>query len=609
MLGPLVSQCLTTPHESRHQMVGLLRALFKNQPNMKIPLKTFLEKYASVLLTKNMADFLSAVAATLRFVFVRKPSGGGDVTVVPSSDTVFVMLHSKEELEKRVRRSEEKADAETRKSGAYKRVFSVVQALLEHIRESSDEESKTEWARGGSGDGKEGGLPDSVSSDPRYLFSLSHALEALGNSVLVIHRLPLILSQAKMPLTPLPSPSSVPAWVTPGPSLLLTDFLIQHVLSLDCSASSVVEKPSAGPLQPLQRSTEVAAACRLLLLLSTFRGTVRRSVLNSLLLAFRQHSQPEDGDRNYDGGSQFFVGKSGAATTAAATDFRLRLLTRLACLTTFVVKASGLGGADPLHPAIIAIPSPQQQVSVDVINHFISANLPALLTAALSSVPLGHPLAGQAVNAILEPLEMMTRPKLLANLDKLNSQSQMKQGGPIIDDSNSQGPRDPEEGSFSASSVLLENSDTVVINAVPPPVTFHSAYSHTLTASSNSEIDIDANTDRRAESGRGRERGSVVSDLAIAAPQHVPDNEEISLMVSVSASLPTQDGHLAPQSDRGSSNSNSTLSSPSGGNNAPTCRRDDNNYSNDDDEDTDDTQNSYLADLASGTNTLGVSIC
>jgi hypothetical protein len=51
----------------------------------------------------------------------------------------------------------------------------------------------------------------------------------------------------------------------------------------------------------------------------------------------------------------------------------------------------------------------KQQVSVDVVNHFISTDLPGLFSAALSSVPLGHTLAGEAINAILDPLEMMTR--------------------------------------------------------------------------------------------------------------------------------------------------------------------------------------------------------
>jgi hypothetical protein len=44
-----------------------------------------------------------------------------------------------------------------------------------------------------------------------------------------------------------------------------------------------------------------------------------------------------------------------------------------------------------------------------VVNHFIGTDLPGLFSLALSSVPLGHLLAGEAINAILDPLEMMTR--------------------------------------------------------------------------------------------------------------------------------------------------------------------------------------------------------
>lgn len=44
-----------------------------------------------------------------------------------------------------------------------------------------------------------------------------------------------------------------------------------------------------------------------------------------------------------------------------------------------------------------------------MVNHFIGTDLPGLFSLALSSVPLGHLLAGEAINAILDPLEMMTR--------------------------------------------------------------------------------------------------------------------------------------------------------------------------------------------------------
>ena len=57
-----------------------------------------------------------------------------------------------------------------------------------------------------------------------------------------------------------------------------------------------------------------------------------------------------------------------------------------------------------------------QQVSVDVVNHFIGTDLPGLFSLALSSVPLGHLLAGEAINAILDPLEMMTRCVLIGGM-------------------------------------------------------------------------------------------------------------------------------------------------------------------------------------------------
>ena len=129
---------------------------------------------------------------------------------------------------------------------------------------------------------------------------------------------------------------------------------------------------------------------------------------------------------------------------AEQTNRRLRSLTRLVTMVTLVVRASGTSGIQD--PSSSTVPQIPQQVSVDVVNHFINTDLPGLLTVALSSVPVSHPLAGEAINAILDPLEMITRPKLLANLDKLNAVTVAAQNkgagvntpgpGPLLSESN-----------------------------------------------------------------------------------------------------------------------------------------------------------------------------
>ena len=218
-------------------------------------------------------------------------------------------------------------------------------------------------------------------------------------------------------------------------------------------------------------ASEISSACRLLVALSAQRGIPRTVVLSSLVNAVRDNATDKvgvtasifpalatipssamclkllNGSTDSDAAAAAAQNKTGTlpqilattvTTTTTTTAFprvisakekeamklvdcnkRLRSLTRLASMVTLVVKASGTPVVqDPTSASPNQAP---QQVSVDVVNHFINTDFPGLLTIALSSIPLGNPLACDAINAILDPLEMITRPKLLANLDKLNA--------------------------------------------------------------------------------------------------------------------------------------------------------------------------------------------
>ena len=214
-------------------------------------------------------------------------------------------------------------------------------------------------------------------------------------------------------------------------------------------------------------ASEISSACRLLVALSAQRGIPRTVVLSSLVNAVRDNATDNVGEtasvlpalatvpstvmglKLLNGSTDSDAAAAAAQnktvtlpqilpTTVTTTTFprvisatekeamklvecnkRLRSLTRLASMVTLVVKASGTPVVqDPTSASPTQAP---QQVSVDVVNHFINTDFPGLLTIALSSIPLGNPLACDAINAILDPLEMITRPKLLANLDKLNA--------------------------------------------------------------------------------------------------------------------------------------------------------------------------------------------
>ena len=154
---------------------------------------------------------------------------------------------------------------------------------------------------------------------------------------------------------------------------------------------------------------------------STSTSAVTTTSLSSAIptqLTMTKSSSENDIDKVKDEKEEDELGKE--AMKMIKCNERLRSLTRLACMVTLVVKASGTPSTqDPSSSSSSTTQAPQQ-VSVDVVNHLIQTDLPGLLTTALSSIPLGNSLACDAINAILDPLEMITRPKLLANLDKLN---------------------------------------------------------------------------------------------------------------------------------------------------------------------------------------------
>jgi hypothetical protein len=388
MLTLIIQRCMESPLELKQQMMHAIRTLFKPVRDHKVALPMFLS-FASAHLLRAPEEFVTAVTIMIRFVRKSKDEDG--------DESNYAEIYKKDLLESRIAAP----DNEDKRPDADSRAKCVLDSLLQYV----------------TSDGLKGELVDKV----KRLFTKGDILDALSDGTLVLKRLPSLLAQFRLKKIEGPSPDC-------GDSIPY--FLIYHYFPLE---QAVVTGKN------LTSSTEIQSACRLLVALSTHRGTSRRVVLTPVIQAFKDNAviTPDDGKGSSEFGcviqeshckepsAESLLPSFGGESNEACSK-RLRSLTRLASLVTLVVKASGTPGpVDPNNPS----PHSQQQVSVDVVNHFINADLPGLLSTALLSIPLGHPLAGEAINAILDPLEMLTRPKLLANLDKMNVQGSPKKGG------------------------------------------------------------------------------------------------------------------------------------------------------------------------------------
>ena len=168
--------------------------------------------------------------------------------------------------------------------------------------------------------------------------------------------------------------------------------------------------PVESSLTALSDYSALRSAVRLLVVLSAHRGSPRALVLGSLIQCLRAYVTT-------------FVGKD--AESAEVNDAlssgalsnerqRIRVLTRLGQLLSLVViscKYSPSHAAD--HQS-----SNRHRVSLDSMHQLLNAGLPELLLIACNSIQLQDQAATAAVNALLEPLDMLTRPKLIQHLQR-----------------------------------------------------------------------------------------------------------------------------------------------------------------------------------------------
>lgn len=155
------------------------------------------------------------------------------------------------------------------------------------------------------------------------------------------------------------------------------DFLINHYFSIKSDTRLVFdENDSSIDKLEAYKMTGYTSSRRLIVILASRRGILRRISLNGLVRNIKNYSRPSLDENT-----------------------RLKVVTRLCNFIPLIFKS------------IKSEDDGNSSTSLDIMLHLISAGISDTLTEALAFIPLRHPKSSDAVNAILEPLEILSRPQ------------------------------------------------------------------------------------------------------------------------------------------------------------------------------------------------------
>eukprot|EP01041_Mallomonas_annulata_P000793 gene793-1538_t len=425
VISLIARRLFETPVLLRSCMYKSIRALLKRESGVApkdgsgsssgsgngsgIPLGTFIEGSAA-LIARDPAMFASVSMDLLTFVTEPSPSttttttaGSGDGGMGKS---IFVVANGTPEDEEKLLEQ----DGSTMRQFPDERILRTLSHLIDHIVTDkvvvtgsvSASVSSPPIAAAAVVAVTEGG--GSASTGSGSMWTAADALHALADSILALRGMPQLVAKFHLLGDGLPEDNFA--------SYLMTKFCSLNTESNPAAAESV------------------QAAVRVLVALSSHRGCPRRVVLDAIIRCLRDcligNNFQSQLDNTITTTSTSENGEDEVMKRETST--RLRILTRLGRLVTLVVtsckpskepqeerqglvqQGSGSSGG-------------RQHVSLDAMQHLISAGLPELLSAAICSIPLHVPGADAVLDAFLDPLEMISRPKLLFHLEKLSPKS------------------------------------------------------------------------------------------------------------------------------------------------------------------------------------------
>jgi hypothetical protein len=258
------------------------------------------------------------------------------------------------------------------------RAYATLKALMRHIVLSVLQRKTMTFA--------------SVEEKVCHLLTVSGALNALADAILSLRRVPILVARVIRCECESIGLSTAENFV---------DFLIGRLGAESVSIAEDGVPTAANVINP-----DLTASSRLLVALCAFKGPSRVLALTSVLKNFRAFVLPPAP----------VTSKSDASdATHASETHRVQMVSRFASLLSILIRASKTTSKD-------GSSTKGEGVSVDTLHFLIEhGQILQLLTQALASLPVQLQMTSAAVTSIMDLMDLITRPKILAHLDKITA--------------------------------------------------------------------------------------------------------------------------------------------------------------------------------------------
>eukprot|EP01038_Epipyxis_sp_PR26KG_P005357 gene5357-7431_t len=419
LLSLVIQRCLETNAELQYGMIHSICTRFKllAKENSFVPFDQFVHYFAEHL-TRSPADFWQACSNCVKLIKVLKPvvmppsqklneTNGGDADTVISDKKFDNKLTNEEKLNNT---APPQFDIIVKlKSGLHanftqidNRATSTLHDLTQFIIYQLNMKNGSE-VNFNTNSITLSRLPSRLQDDDnkKLIHSLCTVLDTLSDSILSLKRIPALFSK-------LIKTDMVQLKRDGGDKLL--DVLIRTVYSNNITRNSAAP-PTTDELK-IERKTlmERWSVSRLLVALCAFKAPSRYLALNSIMKVIRNpvhtvqklivHTDSRDG-----------VNKD----LNQKENKRISIITKMAALLSVIVRSSKASPLDAEQSKT------HYGVSVDSIYYLVEhGRILKTLVNSLLRIPIHSSGAGKAFAAILELIELVTRPKLQAYLDKFS---------------------------------------------------------------------------------------------------------------------------------------------------------------------------------------------
>ena len=386
-LSLIVQRCVESNTELRQDMIRTIRTFWRNYklgtatannrnapaPIMEgIPLSKFVADCALPLIRRSPEDFCAVVQSSLAFSRMSSSSDSAEIPSVSSELRVHLL---NKDIQENLQTKDALALAHSSGGDPDARGLKALQILVEAIAKFYD---RADSFQAQAGDEE---VYNNLAMSPEFM------LTALSDVFLSTRRAVMLIGKGAIDL---------PArWATETQRTLI-DFLIERCL----------------PTTPnVHGPRTLASAGRLLHVICNLRGAPREMILTSLLASLQRHS--------------IVMTTAGSVVDnalASSVQKQIRILTRISKMISISIRVSKAPGAS-------ANTAGDVQVSADTVLFLLQRRVLDLLAQALEVIPLDRSDEGAAIDAILEPLELLLRPSLQQYLPNVESESKGNANG------------------------------------------------------------------------------------------------------------------------------------------------------------------------------------